>query len=185
MRIAWVELPVTRPSEAATFADLAPGLRYVAGSAAVHHVALHAAELAAARAQVEARTALLADGREFDFGDWAGARAFYFRDGAGNVLEAIARSNPQPAWEIAEVGLPVPDVRAAVAELCELGFPGYDDDGDDSFAAIGDDRGLLIAVREGRGWLPTDEPSLSVPLRIAIEDLAEEHRIGPHVLVPA
>ena len=49
----------------------------------------------------------------------------------------------------------------------ELGLPLYSGDRE-SFAAVGDERGLLILVPEGRAWLPTDTPTRRHPHSVTI-----------------
>jgi catechol-2,3-dioxygenase len=105
-------------------------------------------------------------GDEFDFSAWD-ARAAYFIDPAGNVVELIARNRlagaldappaPGPIAEVSEIGVPVADVGDAVAALeSELGVDHFDGDRE-SFSAVGDDRGLFIVVPVGRGWFPVPE----------------------------
>ena len=120
------------------------------------------------RAWIAARAPQIADadGRTvFDFRGWD-AVATYFRDPAGNVGELIARRNLHvpsaapsgsgPRLSLSEIGLATPDVPALVRRLrnrtgLEI-FRGSESEG---FAALGDDQGLLIVVREGRDWYPT------------------------------
>jgi len=98
-----------------------------------------------------------------DFGSW-NAHSVYFRDPAGNILEFIARHRlapddasaftPAAIRCVSEVGVPVPDVRAAIPPLRErFGCPLFDG-GSATFAALGDDDGLIILVPVGREWYP-------------------------------
>ncbi len=102
-----------------------------------------------------------------DFSSW-NARAFYFYDNNGNILEFIARYDLDNAIDkafdsssiqsISEIGVVVEDVLAETDKLItkynlELfsnsSLPGQ-------FAAIGDNEGLFIVVKEGRDWYPTN-----------------------------
>lgn len=123
---------------------------------------------------------LLADAggtTRFEFARWR-ARAVYARDPAGNLLEWIERERlgegggtplgPTHVLGVSEIGVVVPDVAAfARAAGDAVPLPPFGSPGDD-FAALGDDRGLLIAVREGRPWYPENrEPA--VPVRTYVE----------------
>jgi len=105
---------------------------------------------------------------EHDFSSWGGARAVYFRDPEDNVVELIARPQARPELALAEVGLPVDDVAVAADALeRELGLRPYRDT-DESFAPLGDDDGLLIVVRVGRGWFPVGVPSGKAPVEVTV-----------------
>ncbi|RAK70285.1 VOC family protein [Hymenobacter edaphi] len=161
-----------------------------AGTRPFYHVAFSVPhnQLAAARQWVQARTPLLpvpAGGFVADFADW-NAHAFYFLDPAGNVLECIARhalpnasSAPFSAASllgISEIGLVVADVPAALKRVCaETAAPVFHRGPvREDFAAVGDDDGLLILVREGRAWFPTSRPAEVHYLRG--QGLAGRHR---------
>jgi hypothetical protein len=124
---------------------------FVRGESAPHHFAFHTASLEPWRARLKVT-------EEHDFSAWDGARAIYFRDPEGNVGELLARPEPRPELALAEVGLPVEDVPAAVAALAELGIEPYRA-GDETFSPLGTADGLLIVVRIGRGWFPFDVPA--------------------------
>src|SRR5262249_36109077 len=120
---------------------------------------------------------------EHDFSSWGGARAVYFRDPEGNVVELIARPEARPELSLAEVGLPVADVAAAVETLGrDLGLRPYDEWGD-GFAPLGEDDGLLIVVSVGRGWFPVGVPAGPAPVEVTIagagsgEVVVEGHRV--------
>lgn len=110
---------------------------------------------------------------EFDFRSW-NAHAVYFRDPAGNVMELIARhglaneSDSPALLEISEVGLPTPDVPGLVQSVrSELGLDLFDGGGD-SFAALGDEHGLLIVVAAGRTWFPAAGVGEPWPLELLV-----------------
>lgn len=131
------------------------------------------------------RVELLHDGRVYDFDvpPWH-AHSVYFLDPCDNVLELIARHRePVPGGagrivRVSEVGVPVADVGETVAWLeAELGIPCFDGDRR-AFTAMGDGRGLLIVVADGRNWMPTELPGARGPLEIALRGTEHaEHRI--------
>ncbi|MDQ3707203.1 MAG: VOC family protein [Chloroflexota bacterium] len=114
----------------------------------------------------------------FDFKNW-NAHSCYFRDAAGNILEFIARHglpnasdmpfDEQGILSISEIGIASDDVIATVEQLQGAGMPIYDGAGSDTFAAVGDEHGLLIVVRHGRIWFPdTGTPADLVPLKVVV-----------------
>lgn len=127
----------------------------------------------AARAWLGERAELLTrdDGETvfaFDFWD---ARAVYFHDPAGNIVELIAHAGMAErgggpgdfsAAELAglsEVGIVVDDPAAAVAALeRELGLELWSGDAE-QLAFVGAKAHTLILAPPGRGWLPTGRPS--------------------------
>lgn len=107
-------------------------------------------------------------------------RNLYFADPAGNILELIARfdrptDQPGPfdsghLLNISEVGLVVPDVPGAVAELgSTYGLRPFNGQSD-TFTAVGGHDGMLIVVPEGRGWFPIDQAAVASPLRVEFAD---------------
>jgi hypothetical protein len=134
---------------------------FVPGRTSPHHFAFHVADLEPWKQRLDV-------GEEHDFSSWGGAHGVYFRDPDENVVELIARPQARPELTLAEVGLPVEDVPAAVAALQDqLELPTYEE-GDETFAPLGDDDGLLIVVRVGRGWFPVGVPSGSAPIEVRI-----------------
>lgn len=120
---------------------------------------------AEAKRWLAARAALLReDDKEEFFFDFWNAHACYAADPAGNVIELIAlhdlgvkRPAPFTAEAILgvmEVGFPVPDVLAAVAEIGEKfgAGPRRNATPHPGFTAIGADDGCLIVVPFGRPW---------------------------------
>jgi catechol 2,3-dioxygenase-like lactoylglutathione lyase family enzyme len=168
------------------------------GPPSVHHLAFNIPRdaLPAAKAWLAARVPLLTqDGAdEFDFHAWR-ARALYFRDLAGNILELIARQalpaagaapfGPAQILSVGEVGLPVAAVPATVAALGrDLALPPYLD-GEDTFAPVGDEAGLLIVVRAGRHWFPTADAATAAPIAVTLAgDHARDYALPgtPHTL---
>jgi catechol-2,3-dioxygenase len=141
--------------------NVGAGPSFVTGEPTPAHFAFHVASL-----EPWARRLELSE--EHDFSSWGGARAVYFRDPEENVVELIARPQARPELSLAEVGLPVEDVPAAAEALRRgLGIPAYRE-GDESFAPLGDDDGLLIVVRVGRGWFPVGVPAGSSPVEVTV-----------------
>ena len=163
MRIVGATFPAADPDGLATWyaQELGGGPSFVPGETTPHHFAFHVAELEPWRARLELS-------EEYDFSHWDGAHAVYFRDPEQNIVELLARPQPRPELTLAEVGLPVEDVAAAVEALAELGIEPYDEWGE-TFAPLGDSDGLLIVVRVGRGWFPVDVPAGSAPIVVTVE----------------
>jgi catechol-2,3-dioxygenase len=146
-----------------------------------YHFAIntHPTRFERARAALAALTPLLhdADGQEvFEFRSW-NARACYFYDPAGNIVELIARRDltamPVPAdpgfTSVSEIGLVAEDIPALAARITrELGVPVYRDSAGDTFAALGDEEGLLILAQRGRIWYP-DTGKAAVPAPVGCE----------------
>lgn len=146
---------------------------FVSGATSPHHFAFHVADLEPWKRRLDVS-------EEHDFSSWGGARAVYFRDLEQNVVELIARPRARTELTLAEVGLPVEDVPAAVDLLQrELDLPTYDD-WNENFAPLGDDDGLLIVVRVGRAWFPVDAPAGGAPIEVRLADagVAEVHLPG-------
>ncbi len=162
MRIAGAVLPAADPDglHAWYLEHVGAAPSFARGAATPQHFAFHTASLEPWRHRLSVSD-------EHDFSAWDGARAIYFRDPEGNVAELIARPEPQPELELAEVGLAVEDVAAAVAALAKLGIEPYRAWGDD-FAPLGTTEGLLIVVRRGRGWFPFDVPAGAAPVEVTV-----------------
>ncbi len=134
-----------------------------------------------AKAWIAERTPLIANNSgedSFDFTNW-NAHSCYFRDATGNILEFIARHglpnasnmsfDERSILSISEIGLASDDVIATVAQLQGAAMPIYDGAGSDTFAAVGDEHGLLIVVSRGRIWFPeTGTPADLVPLKAVV-----------------
>jgi hypothetical protein len=179
VRIVDARLPAADPAALTAWYDEHVGARptFVAGHATPHHFAFHVADLEPWKERLDASD-------EHDFSNWGGARAVYFRDPEENVAELIARPHARRELTLAEVGLPVADVPAAVATLeRELDLHPYDD-WNKTFAPVGDDDGLLIVVHVGRGWFPVGEPAGEAPIEVTIEGAGKgETRIGAHRVI--
>ncbi|MGX6450179.1 hypothetical protein ACVU7I_19235, partial [Patulibacter sp. S7RM1-6] len=171
------------------------GRGHAPGQRPAHHVALEVAEdrLVEASEWLAAAAPLVAlqDGETIvDFPAWA-AHSVYALTPGGHVLELIARHRrpwrpEDPAAKgaalvrgISEVGITTPDVRQLVDRLAALGEELWFGDPDTGFAAVGDEAGLLICVREWRTWFPTDLPAVPGPVRIALRDAPGLGPAGP------
>lgn len=117
---------------------------------------------------------LLRDGdRIVEFPNWK-ARAVYFHDPAGNIVELIARDefdfHPQGEFDrdhlasISEIGLPAYDLEASLKRVLEeTSEQVYWRSGAD-FVAVGDVEGLLLFVPADRWeWLPTGAIAQAAP----------------------
>jgi catechol 2,3-dioxygenase-like lactoylglutathione lyase family enzyme len=116
-----------------------------------------------------------------DFENW-NAKAIYFLDNNGNILEFIARYDlrnksdqtfsTQAIECISEIGVATDQV----SELADQLIAAYDlpvfakQPRDEKFTALGDDEGLLILAEFGRNWFPTQIPADSFPMEIVIDD---------------
>ncbi len=143
------------------FALLVPGDRFDAA-------------LAWARERVE----LLGDVFDFDFWD---ARAVYFHDPAGNIVELIAhqklekngRSGDFSAEELvgfSELGI-VGDPPELLRRLEAVGLELWDGSVDpkNSLGFVGEQGRTLILAPTSRGWLPTGRPAEPHPVELVLE----------------
>src|SRR5919201_250257 len=162
MRIVEAVFPAADPDALRGWyeAEVGAAPTFVRGETTPHHFAFHTASLEPWQRRLDVT-------EEHDFSGWDGAHAVYFRDPEQNVVEVLARPQPRPELTLAEVGLPVEDVAAAVDALGVLGIEPYDE-WSDSFAPLGDADGLLIVVRVGRGWFPVDVPAGSGPIAVTL-----------------
>ena len=174
MRIREVVLPAADPQRASAFHPDAYGssrLRFERGPDVCSHFAVNVPPgrfdeaVAWGRAQAE----LIQDDVPFEM--WR-ARAAYYYDAVGNLVELIARERApgdELLMEISEIGVPVEDVGAAVEFLeSELGIPHFSGDRE-NFSAVGDDHGLFIVVPVGRVWLFSEQRASDAPVRVTIE----------------
>jgi hypothetical protein len=105
-----------------------------------------------------------------DFPGWR-ARACYFYDSVGNLLEFIARTdlnldNPNLTFSdlfqgVSEIGIPTEDVAHTTRQIQgSFAIQQFDKTTPTSdFNALGDDNGLFILSRVGRNWLFSDTPA--------------------------
>ena len=172
MRIREVALPAADPAAAAAFHPQTYGatrVRFEPGPAVCSHFAVNVGRFDDAVAWARGQAELIEE--DVPFEAWR-ARAAYYFDSVGNLVELIARERAPGAElliEVSEVGLPVADVGAAVDFLeAELGLSHFSGDRS-NFSAVGDDHGLFIVVPVGRPWLFTDRPASDAPVRVTID----------------
>lgn len=118
----------------------------------------------------------------FDFKSWD-AHSVYFYDPAGNILELIARHRLKNSSDkkfsgesllcISETGIPVNNVyefKSRIESPEDLTFFSGDNE---SFAALGDDNGLLIIVKNGRKWYPDCPEAEIFPVEVEVNSNRE------------
>ncbi|OHT43494.1 VOC family protein [Flavobacterium tructae] len=116
-----------------------------------------------------------------NFENW-NANAIYFYDNNGNILEFIVRYDlnnaqtepfsSQSILNISEIGIVNENPLVLANQLItqhNLEFFSKNDNSE-LFAALGDDEGLLIMVRPGRNWYPTQIPSESNTTEVRLEN---------------
>jgi hypothetical protein len=103
----------------------------------------------------------------FDFEAWD-AKAFYFHDPAGNIVEVIAHEGIEDEG-LSELGL-VGEPRALAGPLRELGLELWDGTLDEPgrLAFLGERGHTLILAPEGRGWMPTGRPAEPHPVEAVL-----------------
>ncbi|MCW3106850.1 MAG: hypothetical protein JWQ09_1356 [Segetibacter sp.] len=116
-----------------------------------------------------------------DFSNW-NAHAFYFHDNQNNIVEFIAHHDlpnrtdkpftPSSIIGICEIGIPVEDVTEACKTFNEEYDVPYYVKGPRlrDFAVMGDEHGLFIVTKIGRGWLPTQEPAEQYYIKVVFEN---------------
>ncbi|NNE08625.1 MAG: hypothetical protein HKN20_08690 [Gemmatimonadetes bacterium] len=190
-------LPVRVEGEIAIVSAGSNELRFERGAGApFYHFAfnIRPLRLEDARAWLAERVTLLRyaeTGEEVvAFPSW-NAHSVYFHDPAGNIVEFIARhdlkvgqapndpaDSPFGAADIlglSEIALVVDDVRETVRAIREaFGLAVYGgDEGDEVFTAMGDERGLVLAIRNDWPWLPEKTRLAEAhPVRLEIESSA-------------
>jgi catechol-2,3-dioxygenase len=116
-----------------------------------------------------------------EFEAW-NARAVYFHDPAGNIVEFIARLDSkymslkpfsaQSVISISEIGLACANTKTYAAELREK----YDltsftkGTNTEAFWALGADNGLFVLSATSRTWFPTDTQVQHFPMKIAFKN---------------
>lgn len=115
-----------------------------------------------------------------NFRNW-NAKAFYFLDNNGNILEFIARNDlqnasanifgPNSILSVSEIGVVGDEVGEHSRELITNYGVDYfaKQPPMPNFAALGDDSGLFIVVPSGRDWYPTNISSSKHWVKVDIE----------------
>ena len=123
-----------------------------------------------------------------DFNNW-NAHAFYFLDDQNNIVEFIAHHDlPNSSDKIftsasiigvCEIGVPVEDVSEACREFNDgYGVPYYVKGPKLSdFSVMGDEIGLFIVTKIGRGWLPTQRRAERHFAEVVFENNGEQKKI--------
>jgi catechol-2,3-dioxygenase len=179
VRILDARFPASDPNSLSAWyaRSVGAGPTFVAGETSPQHFAFHVADLEPWKQRLDVS-------EEHDFSSWGGARAVYFRDPEENVVELIARPDARPELALAEVGLSVDDVPAAVEALRDtLRIEQYRE-GNETFVPLGDDDGLLIVVRVGRAWFPVGVPAGTSPVEVTVAGVERgEVAIGRHRVI--
>lgn len=131
--------------------------------------------------RVELLPDVATDREVFDFPNWD-ARACYFHDPAGNIVELIAHRGRSESGVVgafgaaelvgvSEIGLVGDPPTLASALGNELGLETWDGtvEGEGRLAFVGEQGRTLILCRPGRPWLPTGRPAEAHPLEVALE----------------
>jgi hypothetical protein len=116
----------------------------------------------------------------FDFTNWD-ARAVYFHDPAGSIVELIAHRGigeagvagdfaPSELLGVSEIGLVCDPPSLAAALEQELGLEVWDGtvEGEGRLAFVGAKARTLILCRAGRPWLPTGRPAEAHPVEVTL-----------------
>jgi len=118
------------------------------------------------------------------------ARAIYFYDKDGNIVEFIERPTLNfPAShdfsiasviKINEIGLPVSEPGKMAQRLSsEFGIkPMKDAPFADHFCWVGDHNGAIIVVKAGRNWLPTENPGIINDFSIKYRDQGLDYSLS-------
>jgi catechol 2,3-dioxygenase-like lactoylglutathione lyase family enzyme len=120
-----------------------------------------------------------------DFSNW-NAKAFYFYDNNGNILEYIVRYDLENASDqpfsggsiccISEIGLVtdhVPDLAQQINETYHIPFFQKQPRAD-HFTVLGDDNGLFIIVIKERHWYPTTVAAEAFPIIVTFRDSLQQ-----------
>ena len=117
-------------------------------------------------------------------------RSIYFYDIDGNIAEFIERPtlpyakgkdfSIERVIKVNEIGLPVKNtLKMANYIVDELGInPINKNEFSDAFCWAGDFNGVIIVVKEGRNWLPTNIPGTMNDFNIVYSEKGEEKNIG-------
>jgi len=122
---------------------------------------------------------------QFDTG-----RSIYFYDKDGNIVEFIERptlnypSNNNFSIEnilkLNEIGLPVSEPKRMAERLTNrFGIGAINKkDFNDQFCWVGDYNGVIIVVKNGRNWFPTEKPGITNDFVIKYFDQGKEYKLS-------
>ena len=121
----------------------------------------------------------------FDFTNWD-AKAVYFHDPAGSIVELIAHRGigeagatgpfaPSELLGVSEIGLVCDPPSLAEALERELGLEVWDGtvEGEGRLAFVGAKARTLILCRAGRPWLPTGRPAEAHPVEVTLSSVSD------------
>jgi hypothetical protein len=121
----------------------------------------------------------------FDFTNWD-AKAVYFHDPAGSILELIAHRGigeagatgpfaPSELLGLSEIGLVCDPPSLAEALERELGLEVWDGTVEEEgrLAFVGVKARTLILCRPGRPWLPTGRPAEAHPVEVTLSGVSD------------
>jgi hypothetical protein len=121
----------------------------------------------------------------FDFTNWD-AKALYFHDPAGSIVELIAHRGigeagvtgpfaPSELLGLSEIGLVCDPPSLAEALERELGLEVWDGtvEGEGRLAFVGAKARTLILCRAGRPWLPTGRPAEAHPVEVMLSGVSD------------
>ena len=159
-----------------------------------HHFALLVPgdRFAAAHGWISERVELLGAGggsNVFEFDTWP-ARACYFLDPAGNIVELIAHpgiadtGDADPRFDarelagISEAGLVAADLPAAARTLAAAGIEIWDGDPTAGIAFAGRRAHTVVLSAADRNWMPTQRPATPFPVAITLAGAGREVAIA-------
>lgn len=96
----------------------------------------------------------------------------YFKDAQGNILEilpTVKEMSAEKTWvRVQEFGVSVDNLDEFISEVNQISniLP----KNSDHFCFYGDESGVLVLVKEGRPWFPTDLPAISSPAELIVVD---------------
>ncbi|WP_152392406.1 VOC family protein [Paenibacillus guangzhouensis] len=116
----------------------------------------------------------------FFSGLWQRSQA-YFKDPQGNILEILPSTEmypPDQTWiKVQEIGVVVADINDLITVIQNV--KNIYMNTSDRMAFYGDEEGVFVLVKAGRHWFPTNEPAISSPIEVLIdEDLVEGKVLG-------
>ena len=136
------------------------------------------------------RVAILKDGDSEiqNFESW-NARAIYFNDKDGNIVELIARRNLRNEYqgkfdrncllEISEIGIATDNIKSVYSSLTKIVTLKKYDGGWERFCALGDENGLFICINKRlKNWFPTDDKAYSTPFEIEFQEKGKGYKLG-------